>query len=332
MNKISKKLFGFIFIILLFSILVSKNYSYSAFQEAQPMFTAPTTTQPSSKPKNLNGIHFSERANIEGIIDELAKSAKDPYAASLPLIASAGLGDEKRYDATRAQMLSTLNTLDKKPDDCPQWMRNNSFKAWMFGRVLLAADNMSDAKTIGEAKNRLSLLLDEKMTKDDSDAFFTWAQGYRAALNNTEYETSKKRMISDSLRLSEKYKAKPTDHSALSDALWAWVMDLSASANANDKQGYELVKQQIKSLTGTESVSKAIETGLLRTADSNDYPAWALAKIRLAAAIMLDKELYQDIDSALVSSIERSKKARAKAEYVLAVVDNQLAIQAGKEL
>lgn len=265
-------------------------------------------------------------------MDELAKSAKDPYAASLPLIASAGLGDEKRYDATRTQMLNALDTLDKKPDDCPQWMRNNSFKAWMLGRVLLAADNMKDDKTVSQTKNKLSLLLEEKMTKDDNFAFFTWAQGYRAALNKTEYELSKKRMISDSMQLSEKYKVKPTDHGALSDALWGWVMDLSASANANDKQSYEFVKEQIKSLTREQSVSKALETGLLRTADSNDYPAWALAKVRLAAATMLDKELYQDIDNALISSIESSKKAGAKAEYALAVVDSQLAIQAGKEL
>ena len=311
--------------------MASKNYSYSELQETQQMLTT-QTTQRSSKPKNLKGVNFSERVCIEGIIDELAKSAKDPYAASLSLIASAGLGDEQCYNATCTQILGMLNTLDKKPNDCPQWMRNNSFKAWMFGRVLLAADNMSDAKIVDQTKTRLSSLLEEKLTNEDNYAFFTWAQGYRAALNNAEYEASKKRMIADSLQLSEKYKTEPTDHGALSDALWAWVMDLSACANANDKQGYELVKQQIKSLTGTESVSKALATGLLRRVDSNDYPAWALAKAHLAAATMLDKELYQDIDNALISFIESSKKAGTKAEYVLAVVDSQLAIQAGKEL
>jgi hypothetical protein len=295
------------------------------------MFSA-QTTQPSSKPKNLKDIDFNERASIEVIIDELLRSAKDPYAASLPLIASAGLGDEKRYEAICSQILSALDTLDKKPDDCPQWMRNNSFKAWMFGRLLLAADNMSDTKTVEQTKNRLSLFLEEKMTEEDNYAFFTWAQGYRAALNNTEYEKSKKRMMSDSLQLSEKYKANPTDHSALSDALWAWIMNLCASANANDKQGYELIKQEIKSLTGLESVSHALETGLLRTSDSNDYPAWALAKIRLAAATMLDKELYQNTDKALISSIESANKAGAKAEYILAVIESQLAVQVEKEL
>lgn len=167
------------------------------------MFTA-QTTQSSSKSKNLKGINFSERASIESIIDELAKSAKDPYAASLPLIASAELGDEKRYDATRTQMLSGLDTLDKKPNGCPQWMRNNSFKAWMFGRALLSADNMSDAQTVDQAKTRLSSLLEEKITNEDNYAFFTWAQGYRAALNNTEYEASKKRMIADSLCTRQK--------------------------------------------------------------------------------------------------------------------------------
>ena len=103
------------------------------------MFTA----QKIFTPNNLNGINFSERKAIESYIDELASTAKDPYSASLPLIASAGLGDAKRYVSARTIILTTLTNLDEKPNDYPEWMRNNSFKAWMWGRILLAANNIA---------------------------------------------------------------------------------------------------------------------------------------------------------------------------------------------
>jgi hypothetical protein len=303
-------------------VLANNSYSSVVSQDTQETIT----TSIAQTPKNLKGIPFSERADIEKITDELATSANDPYTTSLPLMASAGLGDEKRYVATRTQMLARLNALDQKPNDFPQWMRNNSFKAWMLGRALLSADDMNDTKTVEQTKNKLTSLLEGKITQSDNFAFFTWAQGYQAALNKTEYETAKKRMIQDSMQLSEKYKNQPTDHGALSDALWAWVMALSASANANDKSSYELIKQQMTSLVGVASAAKALDTGLLRTADSNDYPAWALAKMRLAAAMMHDKALYEESSSILTASITGAKQAGAKAEYALAVIDNQLAI------
>ena len=37
------------------------------------------------------------------------------------------------------------------------------------------------------------------------------------------------------------------------------------------------------------SVTEALKTGLLRTADSNDYPAWAMGIVQLAAARMHDE-------------------------------------------
>src|SRR5665213_2692701 len=123
-----------IFITLFFALLASKSYSYE-HREVQKMFTK-QTTQLSSKPKNLKGVDFAERSSVESTIDDLTNSAKDPYATSLPFIASAELGDEKRYEAARTQMLNALDTLDQKPSDSPEWMRNNSFKAWMWGRVL----------------------------------------------------------------------------------------------------------------------------------------------------------------------------------------------------
>lgn len=292
-------------------------------------------SSPTSNSKNLkDDINFDKtlRSSVGNKIDELANLAKDPYAASLPLIASAGLGDKNQYYTACAQMLKTLEILDAKPTEFPEWQRSNSFKAWMWGRVLLAADSMADAETITLAKGKLLSLLDKKITKEDNFSYFTWAWGYRAALNQTEYDISHKRMVNDAVQLTEKYKAKQEDHGALSAALWAWVMNLSASANAGDQHTYALIKEQIKFLTGAESVTKALEIGLLRKSDDNDYPAWALAKVRRAAAIMGDENLYNEISKATESSIEGAKNAEANAEYAISIVENRLATLAGKKL
>ncbi|HSW69946.1 MAG TPA: hypothetical protein VLI69_07355 [Gammaproteobacteria bacterium] len=288
----------------------------------------PLIKQTSIHPKNLNGISFKARKEVETIADNLSVSAHDPYAASLPLIVSAELGDKKRYKLMRDHMLVELNALQKKPTDFPQWMRNESFKGWMLGRVLLAADAMTNTAMVMQIRCKLLHVLEEPLTKDDSLAFHTWAEAYFTAMDKKNYRMYQEKMRHDTMTLSDEYKAKRT-HEALSNVLWACVMDLYAAANAEDRQNYELIKQEIRSLTGTESVSEGLEKNLLRTADSNDYPAWAMARVRLAAAVMHDADLYSEIEGALTSSTEGAKKADAKAEYALAIVDNQLAMVQG---
>ncbi len=306
---------------LMLMVLVSQSASFAESLETQAMFT--TATQ--AHRKNLHDVPFEKRKEVEGIVDTLAAAAADPYAASLPLIANAELGNKKSYLVIRDHMQQALTALDQKPTDFPQWMRNNSFKAWMFGRVVLSADAMKDVRTLVLAKRKLVALLNQKMTPDDSLAFFAWAEGYTAALSDRAYTTYVKKMMRDAAELSDQYKAKPT-HDGLSNTLWAWVMNLSAAANAGNQHDYNWIKDQILSLTGKKSVTEALETGLLRTADSNDYPAWAMAKVRLSAAVMHDRDLYQEIETSLTSSIENAKSAGAKAEYALAVVDNELAV------
>ncbi|HSW70050.1 MAG TPA: hypothetical protein VLI69_07885 [Gammaproteobacteria bacterium] len=293
---------------------------------------ATSIIQSSTHPKNLNGVAFNERAEVEGIVDELEKAATDPYAASLPLIASAELDDANRYSLSLSKMLVLLTQLDKTPDAFPEWMRNNSFKAWMWGRVLLAGDAVNDAPTVVKSKRKLDVLLNSGMAKNDNLAFFAWAAGYFSTLNDRTYLVYHRKMTKDAIELSNEYSIKPT-HDALSNALWAWVMALPATANAQKINAYNQIKKQMTSLTFTQSVVDAIQTGLLRTADSNDYPAWALAKVRVAAAVMHDQDLYQQIDGVLTSSLANAKKAGAKAEYALGVLENQLAmLQMNKEL
>ncbi len=279
--------------------------------------------------KNLENISFEERAAVEGIINQLTGLANDPYAASLPMIMSAELGDAKGYQANSAQMLKMLEMLESKPEMFPQWMQSNSFKAWMWGRVLLAADSINDVGRVSMAQNKLSTLLNGKITDKDSSAFFTWAWGYRAALNPSEYQNAgKDKMMEGARQLTTDYKNSGS-HDQLSNALWAWVMNIQAAARAGDRKTYENIKNEMKRTAGTDSVSVALETGLLRTADSNDYPAWAMAIVRRSAAAMGDAQLFQEIGATLTLSMNEANKAGAQAEYSFSVLDNQLAMYSG---
>lgn len=316
-----------ILLILCCASFMGNGYAFEQFYGGSAMF--------SSSKNNLEGILFDERAHVEKITDELAIAANNPYAASLPLIAGATLGDSNRYTRTLTRMLDQMKALEESPDKFDSWMHSNSFKAWMWGRVLLAAKSMNDDKTIKTANEKLTQYLDGPMNQNDNPAFFTWAWGYRAALNQSEYQNSVGKMMQGAVQLSAKCKAEPSNHDALSDALWAWVMNISAAANAHDQARYETIKQQIIALTGKNSISGALEFGLLRTEQSNDYPAWALAKVRLAAAIMTDRDVFQEIDHTLATSASgaaSSQIASAKSEYVLSVLESELAKLAGNEL
>lgn len=260
---------------------------------------------------------FSQSKSVENQIDELAKLSTNPYTASLPLLASAELQDDKRYQAARKQMLAFLSD---DPEHFPEWMRSHSFNAWMQGRVLSAADQMNDKDGALQANRELTALLEQKATDKDSSAFFAWAWGYRAAHNQEEYAASKKKMMSEAALLVAKYQSSES-HDDLSNAMWAWVMNIAASANANDQETYDEIKKQMMLLTGAKSVPESLEKALLRTASSNDYPAWALAKVRSAAVMMNDEGLLRAIDPVLTDSIKGAKKADQTAEYVLAVLD-----------
>ncbi|HSW93705.1 MAG TPA: hypothetical protein VLJ15_05030 [Gammaproteobacteria bacterium] len=322
----------------LLSLLVNQTgYSNTIHEENQTMLKRPILWQTSTdvpeklNPVNLHQVYFREKVDIAKIADELTTSANDPYEASLPMIISANLGDVGHYKLALGKLNEKMDLLNEKPENFERWMRNNSFKAWMLGRVLLSAANMNDPGNIATAKNKMRALLEEKITPEDNMAFNTWAWGYLAALNESEYLSCRKKMLDDSVVLSEKYQAEPGNHDALSNALWAWVMDLSA-ASAKNYKDYHHIKQKMIELTGKKSITETLETGLLRTEKSNDYPAWALAKVLHAAANMQDWALYDEIKPAVAVSIEAARQTDKKAEYALAITDNQLAIEAEKTL
>lgn len=318
----------FLSLILLLNVLLEKNL-YAHYRENNFFFNH--HTQSITRSKNLADVKFIEKTDLENTIDELVNSAKDPYSASLPLMASAEIGDKARYEIALTNMFNTLDNLDNSSERDPTWMKNNSFKAWMWGRIASAADSMDDFQTVIKAQKKLEEFLAKNVEENDNFVFFTWAWGYRASINQKEYTISKKRMLDDAMILTEKYKTSG-DHGMLSDALWAWVMNLQAAAYVGDQKSYDWIKEQIKSVAGENSVARSLEKGLLRTTQSNDYPAWAMAKTRYAAIIINDKELYQQIEASLIASIGGAQKGNAKAEYVLSILDNQLAILSAQDL
>lgn len=329
----NNKKIWFLSSILFFAVFSGKNlYAYPHEENAKNQINAPCTSCYSTRPKNLAGVQFMGKADIKNAIGRLAYAAKDPYAVSFPLIASAEIGDKTQYTVILADMLKALDRLDNTDQgaadaDAVKWMQNNAFKAWMWGRILLSADSIGDVDTVKKAQEKLKELL-KKVTANGDRAFFTWAWGYRAALNQEEYAISKESMIDDAVLLTKVYKASGGDHDLLSDALWAWVMSLQAAANAQDQELYDQIKEQIKWIMGVNSVAQALEKGLLRTAQFNDYPAWAMAKTRYAAMVINDKALYQEIENPVTNSMAGADKLNDKTEYVLSVLSNQLAILA----
>lgn len=319
------------------------------------MFSKP----PTQLITHLKGVQFQENAAIQQIIDQLMKDAKDPYAASLPLMASAVLGDQKRYTAAHALMLENLQALDATPNAFKGWMRSHGFKAWMWGRVLLATYSIQDEKALDTAKSKLA---EQLAFKEDDLAFSTWGWGYRAVV---DYKTSEPPMMAGATKLTEDYKKtipkeyknvaawvahvfqaahaedqksyvnskEQASHTALSNAVWAWMMNLSAAAQAKDEKTYQAIKAQILACTGQASITEALEKSLFKISSSQDYLAWALVKANMAAAQMGDDELHQETHKALPAVLEEAKNTKERAaEYILAALDYQLALLRNKPL
>jgi hypothetical protein len=105
-----------------------------------------------------------------------------------------------------------------------------------------------------------------------------------------------------------------------------------AAANAQDQEMYGYALKNMRTMMEVSTEAEALTTGLLRTAASNDYPAWALGIVELAAARMHDVKLFNQLQTSLNTSIEAAKLSNATAETVLAMVNRQLAIENNKLL
>lgn len=301
-----------------------------ALTAANTFAMKPTNNQPvppAACSKNL-GNEPTLHATYAPQINQLINQTNNAYTASLPLMASAALGDSALYATSLTNELRSLHNLDENPlpaaSDTNQWMENNAFKAWMWGRVLLSADAMCDSEHIAEAKQKLSAYLKAPRTANDSPAFIAWARAYLASLNTKTYASQKHAMITESQALSATY-SKTQKHDDLSNALWAWVMDNQAASLNHDKATYESSLGEIAKLMKVTSVADALNTGLTRSAASNDYPAWAMAIVYLSATRMNDQAITSSLFDPLTASMNGAKQANQLAEWTLAELNTALA-------
>ncbi len=227
---------------------------------------------------------------IESNIKFLYTAAnKDEYRLSIVLLASAQQGDRELYHKVLPEMQTALNHL-------PKSSQSNTYKAWLLGRVLLASTSMNDKKTTRVIKRRLEQLLHNNVTP--KDAFAAWGWGYLAGSDKEEHEKIKNTLLSAALAIRKK-----------PDALWAWVLILQSSAQAQDKLTYVYAINQIKSATGQNSISKGLS--------SIDYPAWALAITYLAAVKMEDHKLREELEKPVLVFIYAAQKtAKLKDEKI----------------
>lgn len=270
--------------------------------------------------KNLKEVNYPEKFLITTLLDSLKKNAEDPYNLSIVLLASGLQADKKTYQEILLKIIKSLNQIS----DYSQ----NSFKSWMLGRIVFAANCMDDHETVINTIVQLKKLLEDSKTA--KDAFSTWAFGYLAGMVH-EYAYAKERMLAMAMELNkihQETKKKSDDpakiQETLSNALWAWVMNAQAAANNQDHLIYHQILNQIKNLTGQEQISKGLKTGLLRTSASNDYPAWAMSMILTSASMMQDIPLRDELEKPLTESINSAKNLDAKAEVILATLFKEL--------
>lgn len=274
---------------------------------------------------NLKAITFKERSFITKELETLLMDPiDDAYSLSMILLTSAQLGSEVLYKRSLEKMNLAMEKVERGP-----------FQAWLYGRILFAAYSFGDESTVSQTRHILRVLLKNDGT--NLSKFTTWALGYMAALGKMEYSQAKESMVKAATYLTQQYfKVNATSVSneqkqeARSDSLWAWIMIIQAAANADDKVLYQHSLDQMMVITKQPSISQAITKGLLRTYASSDYPAWAIAIIRLATQKMADKIRFDALEMPLANAIREAKSSDQIYELLLAKVNAQLAVEREK--
>lgn len=274
---------------------------------------------------NLEKTTFPEKFAMTIQVESLLNAGdQDAYSLSMPLLVSAQLGNRKLYTKASILMTKVMSTMKEDP-----------FKAWIYGRMLLAAHNIKDSYAETRIKRTLTNLV-EYLLKDEAtrlDRFTTWLLGYLAAVSKKEFIKVREPMLEGARHQTENYlKIKSSTASeeekqgVRSDALWSWIMIAQAAANADEKEDYEDAITQMLIIADQSLISDALSTGLLRTAASNDYPAWAMAIIRMAAQTIGDNDRFEELAMPLKKSINEAKSAGKLQEFLLASVNEELAI------
>lgn len=227
----------------------------------------------------------------------------------------------KIYEKILAIILNKLNSLSKKDD---------TLKAWMLGRILQAAYYIGDDRVIANTKTELETLLIK--TDMPHDSFNAWAWAYMVSCDSETYYQYKNNMLTAVLKLTEKYKSKLADgykrndailQNLATDIIWAWVMALQAVAKSKDKETYDFILFQIKSMAVESTISESLSINLT----PDDYPAWAFAIMRISAAEMRDEVLYNSLELPLNKFLQLAVEHKRDDEIALAELNAILATE-----
>ena len=252
--------------------------------------------------KNLAGIPESQKSHLQQSIIKLAVDQHEAYPLSVALIASAQHGDQANYHA----LLQKVNTALAKGD------KDDAYKAWMLGRVLFAADSIHDRDTVRTSERELAQLLtaaqlEKRDPASPEFAMLTWACAYYAGVSRHNFEHIRQPMLSALSALEIAARQDPSSHELASNAVWAAVMIAHASAGVDNREVYDDTINRLKAIAGKDSVSGALEATLTRTADTSDYPAWAIGMLRVSAAAMRDTALDHELTQPLNDAIRQAK-------------------------
>jgi|GEM_PF-2869753 len=276
---------------------------------------------------HLDYFPTPELKALSSDIDQLynqAKAKKDAYALSMPLLASAQIGDINTYQAILSSMQEALRQI-------PENYAKSSYKAWLTSRVAFAAYSIGDRHTAEIMIQRTHKLL--KQYAMAPDAFSTWALGYLATGNKQQYTVLRHRLFSASETLSQTYEHALHDpeqsilekQALRSNAIWAWICTLQAAAYARDVTGYQSSLKQIKKITAQSTIAEGLLKSLSHTKSLNDYPAWAISIVRLSAVLAHDRQTADTLINPLQNALTEARSLNATSEIVLAETNNALA-------
>ncbi|MFI4956167.1 MAG: hypothetical protein ACHQAX_03035 [Gammaproteobacteria bacterium] len=265
---------------------------------------------------NLQDVECTDiRNNMLAEPGMIIKPETNAYDLSMIMLINSFLGYGQQYNAALSAMTAAMNA-GKFPD----WAKGSEagMKAWMYGRMLAAANNMGNTRNAKDAIDRIEASL--KIAQPS--AFTAWAWGYLAAgLEGAEYTAARDKMVAAGDSLTTDYLAKPTDAGT---PLWAWVMSLPAAAHANDEKTYDYGLEQIRKIVGA-SVNDTEDAFVKKLFDKfppGDYRAWGLAIMRLAAATINDKKMFDVLEQPTQAAIAATTIWQDKS---LAQLNNQLA-------
>jgi hypothetical protein len=222
-------------------------------------------------PNNLQGTTFAQEFPLDNI-RPLIDSAKSAYDLSIPLLIAAQLGNNQLYKSARDKIKWQMQSL-------AQDTKNDSLRAWLYGRIAMAADCMDDIAERDEAVKTLTTLLlwTPTIVHDHRKA---WAFGYFASIDQTYLLSAKNHTDV----ITQVFHGKNREGYTRSDICWAWVMFAQAAAKANNKSMYDHAINQMMTMTHTKLIEDALDCGI----PPADFKRWATSILYAAGSQMED--------------------------------------------